>query len=71
MSLSTSYLKIKPMMIAVVVDYIVGMAFANHPIDFTLRAYELAAGGLFPILTRHYLLKRAVSTAGLNTNGTL
>ena len=71
---STSCLEIRPKTVAVVVDYIVGMAFANQPVDFTLRAYHLAhgrnmvgidAGELFSILIEHYLLKRAVSTAEL------
>ena len=56
------------------------MAFANHPLNYTPQAFELAhkgnptsidAGELFLILTNHYLLKRAVSIAKLDTSGTL
>ena len=56
------------------------MAFANHPLNYTEQAIELAhkgnptsidAGELFLILTNHYLLKRAVSIAKLDTRGTL
>ena len=56
------------------------MAFASHPLNFPSQAFELAhngnptsidAGELFPILTNHYLLKRAVSIAKLDTSGTL
>ena len=41
------------------------MAFANHPLNYTPQAFELPhkgnptsidAGGLFLILTKHYLL---------------
>ena len=80
MSLSASYLRVRPIIIAVVEGYIVEMAFANHPLNYTEQAIELAhkgnptsidAGELFLILTNHYLLKRAVSTAKLNTSGTL
>ena len=56
------------------------MAFAKHLTNYTLQAYELAhkgnltsidAGEQFPILMKHYHLKRAVSTAKLDTSGTL
>ena len=42
MPLSTSYLKVRPIITAVVEDYIVENGLANHPINFTSQAYEPA-----------------------------
>ena len=63
MPLSTSYLKVRPIITAVVEDYIVENGLANHPINFTSQAHEPAnknkisesidAGELFPNLTKH------------------
>ena len=62
MPLSTSYLNLRPMISAVVEDYVVEKGLANHPINFTPQAYEPAnkkrsesidAGELSPNLTKH------------------
>jgi hypothetical protein len=62
MPLSTSYLKARPIITAVVEDYIVENGLANHLINFAPQAYEPAnkkgsesidAGELSPNLTRH------------------
>ena len=59
---STSYLSLKPIITAVVKDYVVEKGLANHRINFTPQAYELAnkkrsesidVGELSPNLTKH------------------
>ena len=71
-SLRISYLKVGPIVIAVVAGYIVESGAVNRPGSFTPQAYELAnkgnltsfdVGELFPTLTAF----RSVQTAARST----